>query len=295
MTSENESSDKVSPRSAKISAAEEAKRRRVTLSIIAIMIILGGILLGFVAYQYLLVTQQQVYVLDVKVEVKEIGGFIHIVRIETSRRQMDLLESPRTDDLSIFPGVRVKILRGQEVLSYDRFTSYHVDGTHNIVVGLRHMPRQNDILVCTAWIFTGNQGAYADDQESVTIVWSEVRNVNVLRIDIGMEGSLETGSNAQITGVSITQDSGTLEIGNGIGYYPGVYGYVQKNDQYLSFIASKPYDPPGNYTLYIGLLFEPRPEEILTVIIQVWQRNGEWLEGEYQSVTDSHSQSYTWS
>ncbi|UCF08120.1 MAG: hypothetical protein JSW28_00025 [Thermoplasmata archaeon] len=294
MMDEDGSSAKPPSTRPKLTAAEEERRRKVTAATIMVMIILGAALVGFMVYQYIIASQTDVYVLDVEVEVKEVGGVVHIVRIDTNRRSMELLSSPRSDDLSIFPGVRAKLLRGQDVLSYDAFVSYKGNGVHNLVLGLRHPPRENEILTCTSWIFTGNQGLYSDDQESAVVVWSDARITKALKASISMEGSLETGSNAQITSVDITQNPSTLEIGNDPSYYPGVYGYVMKNDEYVSFVATESYDPPGNYTLYIGLLFEPQQGDRMSVIIEVWQRNGEWLEGEYQSVTDSHSQAYAW-
>jgi hypothetical protein len=295
MTDENGASTQSSTPKPKISEEEKAKRRSVSIAIILVMIILGTVLIGFALFQFLIASQTEVYVLDVEVEVKEIEGVVHIIRVESSRRLMDILDSPRSDDQSIHPGVRVKLIRGQEVLSYDEFVKYKGDGVYNLVVGLKHMPIENEILKSAAWVHTGNQGLYPDDQESVTMVWSDVREVNVLKVRASLEGKLETGSNARITDMEVSQESGTMEIGNSPIYYPGVYGYVQRNDEYTSFIASELYDSPGNYTLYIGLLFEPKPGDTMTVIIQVWQRNGDWLEGEYEVVTSSQSQAYTWS
>jgi hypothetical protein len=295
MTDEDDSLEQTFPPESRKKVADKAQRQRVTVAIVITMIILGAALVGYMFYQYFQASQTEVSVLDVEIEIKDTGEGVHIIRIETIQKKEDLLSSPRSDDNAVFPGVRAKLLSGQDVLSYDAFTTYKGSGIYTLSLGLKDTIESNSIITCTAWVYTGDQGSYADDQESAIVVWGPARTVEVLKAEITMEGNLSTGSNARISNVEISQLPNKMEMDNFPSHYPGIYGYIHRNNNYASFIATEPYTGSGDYNLFIGLLFQPQVGETMTIVIEVWQRNGDWLEGEYQSTTDSMTLTHTWS
>jgi hypothetical protein len=274
--------------------ATESQRKKATILPVVIMIILGSILLGYLYYEYFRATETFVDVLETQVEIKEVDESIHIVKIETNQRKMDLLDSPRSDSDPISPAIRIKVYRGSHVLTYDAYKDYTGSGTYNILVGFRDVPEGGEILTCTVWVFSGRQGSFADDQETTKVVWSEGNMVKVLKATVNVEGEYPTASDANIVDIDVSQEPNEQRVSNSGSFYSGVYGFVEKNGVFVSFISCKHYERGGNYTLLIGLLFEPELYEELTIVIEIWGRNGEWLEGYYIAPIDTLTTTYTW-
>jgi hypothetical protein len=269
-------------------------KSKVTVAIIISMILIGVILFAFLTYQYLIASETKVPVLEVEVYVGEVGDDVFIQRIEYENREMSLLDSPRTDDKGISPGVRVKISRGQDILSFDAFVGYNGEGTYNIICGFKETPNEGDLLECTVWVFSGSGGLYADDQELVQVIWGKEKVNYLIKTRVSIEGSLpQTGSDAHITGVGITSEQTEHEV-NFECYFPGVYGYILQYNSQVSYIACKEYKGGDNYTLFIGLLEEPEEGDEFTIVVKVFQRDGQWVDGFYQQPVDSYTAKYVW-
>jgi hypothetical protein len=276
-------------------ADKDSQKKRVSIAIVIAMVLIALILVVFLSYQYFIASQTQVTVLEVEVEVVEVGEEVHITSIEIEQRKMDLLESPRMDSRNIFPAVRAKILRGQKVLSYDALVAYKGPDSYKIIIGFKDIPKENEIVSCIVWIYSGNQGAYADDQEITKIVWGEREEVSVIKAKISIEGTFSTASDANITDVEISQEESKQVMGNPVSKYPGVFAYAQKGDVLVSYIICKEYDKDRtNYTLYIGLINEPEEGEDFLIVVELWQREGEWIRGYYEPARDIYSLTYTW-
>jgi hypothetical protein len=277
-----------------ISKKKDKDKSKVTVAIVISMILLGVVLVAFLAYQYIGATQTDVQVLEVEVYVGEVGDNIFIQSIEYEQRQMELLNSPRMDDEGLIPGVRVKVSKGQDILSYDTFVKYNGEGTYNLICGFKKEPEQNDLLECTVWVFSGSSESFADDQESIQVIWGK-DNVNyVIEAKVSVKSNLpDIGSDAEITEVQITTKQKEQEV-NFKNFFPGVYGYALLFNSQVSYIAVKDFDGVGNYTLFIGLLEEPQQGDELTIVIKVYQRNGQWVDGFYQEPVDSYTTNYVW-
>jgi hypothetical protein len=248
-----------------ISKKKDKDKSKVTVAIVISMILLGVVLVAFLAYQYIGATQTDVQVLEVEVYVGEVGDNIFI-----------------------------KVSKGQDILSYDTFVKYNGEGTYNLICGFKKEPEQNDLLECTVWVFSGSSESFADDQESIQVIWGK-DNVNyVIEAKVSVKSNLpDIGSDAEITEVQITTKQKEQEV-NFKNFFPGVYGYALLFNSQVSYIAVKDFDGVGNYTLFIGLLEEPQQGDELTIVIKVYQRNGQWVDGFYQEPVDSYTTNYVW-
>jgi hypothetical protein len=274
----------------------EPNKKKGSFAIVITMMLLGTIFVAFLSYQYFSATQTNVPVLEVEVEVEEVGDDVYIKRIEPKQSERRTLDAPRIDDEGKIPGVRVKVIKGQSVKSYDRFVEYHGSGVYNIVSGFKKVPETNEVLECTVWVFSGKSESYADDQETIQIIWDFEKADYFLKAKVNANGTFEHGSDANIRSVEVTQEQRERDVEIG-GYYPGVWGSAQKFNSQATNIVSASYigGASYNYTLYIGLLEEPQSGDEFTVTINVWPRDGEWLEHLYQQPADTFSVNYVWS
>jgi hypothetical protein len=273
-----------------------SQKKKVNYAIVISMFILAMILVGFLSYQFLIASQTDVDVLYVEIEVKEVEGKIHITSIETSQRKMNLLNSPRSDSQGIFPGVKARVSLDQKTLSYNAFVAYDGEGTYNLVVGFNDVPKNNDILTCAVWIFTGNQGSFADEEETAQVIWGDEKAGDIIKVEVSIQGEFPTtGSDADISSVRISKGEDEEVVGEFQSKFPGLFAFVLKNNVQGSYIACESYEGQGNYTIFIGLLFEPRIGEEITVVVVIWQRNGKSLFLREQSPTDSYSTTFVWS
>jgi hypothetical protein len=275
---------------------KDSEKKKVNYAIVITMFILAIILVGFLSYQFLLASQTDVDVLDVEIEVKELEGNVHITSIEATQCKMNLLDSPRSDSEGIFPGVKARVSLDQKVLSYNAFVRYNGDGTYNLVVGFKEVPKNNDILTCAVWIFTGNQGSFPDEEETAQVIWGDEKVNEVIKVEISIQGEYPTtGSDADITSVRVSKGDGEDAMSNSKSKFPGIFAFVLKNNDQGSYIVCESYQGQGNYTIFIALLFEPRSGEEITVQMNIWQRNGKSLFLREQSPTDSYSTTFVWS
>jgi hypothetical protein len=275
---------------------KDSQKKKINYAIVITMFILATVLVGFLSYQFLIASQTDVNVLDVEIEVKEVEENIHITSIETTQRIMNLLNSPRSDSLGIFPGIKARVSLDQKVMSYNAFVGYDGEGTYNLVVGFNDVPKNNDILTCAVWIFTGNQGSFADEEETAQIIWGDERINDVIKVEISIQGEYPTtGSDAEISSVKVTQGESGDAVGDTGRKFPGIFAFVLRNNDQGSYIVCESYQGQGNYTLFIGLLFEPRIGEEITVVVSAWQRNGRSLFLREQPPTDSYSTTFVWS
>jgi hypothetical protein len=273
------------------------QKSKAGYSIIIVMVILGTVFVGFLAYQYLETTGTDVPVLKVEVEVIEVGNDVHITSIKTVQSSMDLLDSPREDSSSIFPGVRVKLSKGQNVISYDAFVSYKGPDIYNLIVGFSEKPKEDDMITCAVWVFKHSQGSFPDDQETTQVFWAPKEATGVLRATVDIHNYYKSAGNTTIENVNISQVDNQQGIANAPSKFPGVYAYVLEQGTFGSYIACEGFEEIGRYGLYlyIGLFEEPVVGEDLTIVVVIWPRDGEWVTGYYPDPADSYIVTYTWS
>jgi hypothetical protein len=272
------------------------EKKRGSFAIVISMMLIGTIIIAILSYQYFTASQSNVPVLEIEVEVDEVGDDVFIKKIELKQSERKMLDAPRIDDEGKIPGVRVKVIKGQSVRSYDSFVDYHGAGVYNIVSGFKETPEKNEILDCTVWVFSEESESYADDQETIQFIWDFEKADHFLKAKVNANGTFEHGSDANIRSVEITQEQRERDV-DVIGYFPGIWGSAQRFNSQASNIVSVSYigGASYNYTLYIGLLEEPQSGDEFTVTINVWPRDGEWLEHLYQQPADTFSVNYVWS
>jgi hypothetical protein len=276
------------------SKENDKDKNKVSVAIIISMILLGVVLVAFLGYQYLGASRTDVHVLDVEVLVSEVSGNIYIQSIEYNMRKMPLLDSPRSDDEGVIPGVRVKVSKGQDILSYDTFVKYNVEGTYNLVCGFKKEPEQDDVLECTVWVFSKSDNSFADDQESIQVIWGREKVDYVIEAKVSVNSTqIDIGSDAKIEGVQLTSKQKEQEV-NSKNFFPGVFGYALLFNSQISYVAVKDFEGGFNYTLFIGLLEEPDQGDELVIVIKVYQRKGQWVDGYYQEPVDSYTENFVW-
>jgi hypothetical protein len=274
----------------------DPEKKTGSFAIVIAMVLIGTIFIAFLSYQYFTASQTDVPVLEVEVEVEEVGDNVYIKRIETSQSERKMLDAPRIDDQGTIPGVRVKVFKGQSVRSYDSFVNYEGAGTYNLICGFRNVPTDQEILDCTVWIFAEKSGAYADDQETIQVIWNFDRAESFLKVTVNANGTYEPGSDANIKSVKVTQEKNERDV-EILGFFPGVWSSAKRFNSQASILTSQSYIGGGdyNYTLFLGLFEEPQPGDEFTITVEIWPRNGEWFEHLYQKPADAYSVNYVWS
>jgi hypothetical protein len=247
-------------------AAAMKQRRKVSVIVVVGLVVIMVLATLIPLLRLLEFEEGNTYVINVKVDIDLDVGTPYIQSIRPSIQEIEILDEVRADVI-IYPGVPIRVMKGDDFLSYESFAEYTGSGTYNITTAFRTEPKIGDRLNVVAFIYEDPNGGYHGDNHGVRLVWKPgFQDSQSLSLSVEANGT----ANKKIQNVTISQ--GGRYNGAAEAPYPGLHCFARKDGKVVSPEMGVHYDSgTGTYQIELPLYTDVNTGDELTVFVEVWE------------------------